>query len=488
MSVGMALAERWLAHRFNRPGHEIVDHCTYAFCSDGDLMEGISHEAAALAGHQKLGKLIWIWDDNHITIEGDTGPGHVHRPGQALRGIRLARRPRARRQRPRGHGPGPGGGQARDRAPHAHRAAHDHRLRQPEHGGHGRRPRRAAGPGRDRRHQEEPRLSVPGAVLGRPAGAEHWRACVRKGERLEEAWRARFGHLPRRVSRAGRGVRADAWPGSSPTAGTTSVPDLSTVEKADATRNWSGKVIQGLAGRIPNLVGGSADLAPSNKTDIEGADSLLPATPGGRIVHFGIREHAMGAVHERDGAPRRRSPIRRHVPDLLGLHAARPSAWRRSWAARDVRLHPRLHRPGRGRPDAPARRAARGAAGRCPTSWTSARQMPPRPPIAWRVAMERRDGSELPGALPTEGGGPRPRRRWRPRKDYAAVATSWPRPAETTLASSSSPAAASSVWPWRPGRRLEADGIPTRVVSLPSWFLFRAAERRPTDIACCRRR
>jgi transketolase len=71
-SVGMALAERWLAHRFNKPGHDIVDHFTYVFCSDGDLMEGVSHEAAELAGHQRLGKLIWIYDDNQISIEGDT--------------------------------------------------------------------------------------------------------------------------------------------------------------------------------------------------------------------------------------------------------------------------------------------------------------------------------------------------------------------------------------------------------------------------------
>ena len=71
-TVGMALAERWLAARYNRPGHQVVDHHTYALCSDGDLMEGISHEAAELAGHQKLGKLIWIFDDNRITIEGST--------------------------------------------------------------------------------------------------------------------------------------------------------------------------------------------------------------------------------------------------------------------------------------------------------------------------------------------------------------------------------------------------------------------------------
>ncbi|SUZ78592.1 uncharacterized protein METZ01_LOCUS31446, partial [marine metagenome] len=71
-SVGLALAERWLAKRYNRPGHEVVDHFIYALCSDGDMMEGVSHEAAAIAGHQKLGKLIWIFDDNRITIDGGT--------------------------------------------------------------------------------------------------------------------------------------------------------------------------------------------------------------------------------------------------------------------------------------------------------------------------------------------------------------------------------------------------------------------------------
>src|SRR6187431_2978101 len=71
-SVGMAMAERWLAHRFNRPGHTVVDHRTWVICSDGDLMEGIGHEAAELAGHHKLGKLVWLFDDNRITIEGDT--------------------------------------------------------------------------------------------------------------------------------------------------------------------------------------------------------------------------------------------------------------------------------------------------------------------------------------------------------------------------------------------------------------------------------
>ena len=97
-SVGMALAERWLADRFNKPGHDIVDHFTYVFCSDGDLMEGISHEAAELAGHQKLGKLIWIYDDNQISIEGDTDLASSTDQELRFQVLRMARAEGGRRQ------------------------------------------------------------------------------------------------------------------------------------------------------------------------------------------------------------------------------------------------------------------------------------------------------------------------------------------------------------------------------------------------------
>jgi transketolase len=163
MSVGMALTERWLAGRFNREGHQVVDHHTYALCSDGDLMEGVSHEAAALAGHQKLGKLIWIWDDNRITIEGGTELSlstdqakrfeaygwhvvSVH-DGNDLKAIDLAVEEAAG-----------------DRAPEPDCPAHHHRLRQPEQGGDQLGPRCAAGTRRDRSHQGEPRVSVTGAL------------------------------------------------------------------------------------------------------------------------------------------------------------------------------------------------------------------------------------------------------------------------------------------------------------------------------------
>ncbi|MCH7992277.1 MAG: transketolase, partial [Gemmatimonadetes bacterium] len=294
-SVGFALAERWLAHRFNRPRHEVVDHLTYAFCSDGDLMEGLSHEAAAIAGHQKLGKLIWIFDDNRITIEGSTdlststdqagrfaGYGwhvvHVH-DGNDLEAIDLAiTEARQETERPTliilrttiGYGsPGKAGSASAHGAPL----------------------------GADEVEATKKNLGYPSLEpFHVDEGARtHWAECVAKGERVQEAWEARFAtyqieheDLAAEYLRMMEGGLPDDWAAD--------IPDLAEADSADATRNWSGRVIQGLAARIPNLIGGSADLAGSNKTDIDGADSLLYETPGGRIVHYGIREHAMGSI------------------------------------------------------------------------------------------------------------------------------------------------------------------------------------------------
>ena len=294
-SVGFALAERWLAHRFNRPGHEVVDHFTYAFCSDGDLMEGVSHEAAALAGHQKLGKLIWVFDDNRITIEGDTDLStstdqakrfesygwhvvHVH-DGNDLEAIDLAlREARDTPERPTlvvlrttiAYGsPGKAGSASAHGAP----LGEDEVEATKENLDY---------PSTDPFHVEEEAL-------------DHWRACVAKGERMREAWEARFAtyrtqypELAQEYERMMSGGLPDGWADE--------IPDLASEGKPAATRAWSGKVIQGLAKGIPELVGGSADLGGSNKTDIAGAPSLLEQTPGGRVVHYGVREHAMGSV------------------------------------------------------------------------------------------------------------------------------------------------------------------------------------------------
>jgi transketolase len=295
MSVGMALAERWLASRFNRPNHEIVDHHTFALCSDGDLMEGISHEAAELAGHQKLGKLVWIWDDNRITIEGGTelafstdeerrfqgyGWHVVHVPdGNDLNAMDLALdEAKADTDRPTliilrttiAWGSPAKAGSA---------SAHGAPL------------------GQDEVDATKRNLGYPSLEpfhVDAPA-REHWTACLRKGARLEEAWRARFAMYRTEYPELAEELLS-ALAGDLPADWDEKVPDLSVVDKADATRNWSGKVLQGLAARVPNLVGGSADLGPSNKTDIVGADGVFAATPGGRTLHFGVREHGMGAV------------------------------------------------------------------------------------------------------------------------------------------------------------------------------------------------
>ena len=114
-AVGMAVAEAHLAAVFNRDGHAIIDHYTYFICSDGDLMEGISHEAASFAGHFRLGKLIGFYDDNRITIDGSHRPHVQRRRAQAVRGVRLARAARRRRERPRRARRGDRGGEGRDR-------------------------------------------------------------------------------------------------------------------------------------------------------------------------------------------------------------------------------------------------------------------------------------------------------------------------------------------------------------------------------------
>ncbi|MBT3327193.1 MAG: transketolase, partial [Gemmatimonadales bacterium] len=294
-SVGMALTERWLATRFNRPGHEIVDHFTYALCSDGDVMEGVSHEAAAIAGHQKLGKLMWIWDDNKITIEGGTDLSmstdhakrfesygwhvvHVH-DGNDLEAIDLAiTEAKNETERPSlvvlrtviAYGsPGKAGTSA-------------------SHG---------AALGEDEVKATKENLGYPSLEpFHVDDGAKaHWRTCVDKGERIQDTWNARFSAYAAEFP-ALAAEYLGAIAGELPTGWDDEVPDLSNVEKGDATRGWSGKVIQGVAAGLPNLIGGSADLGGSNKTDIAGAESLLPETPGGRVVHYGVREHAMGSI------------------------------------------------------------------------------------------------------------------------------------------------------------------------------------------------
>ena len=293
-TVGMALAERWLAHRYNRPGHEIVDHHTYALCSDGDLMEGISHEAAEIAGHQRLGKLIWIFDDNRITIEGSTdlatctdqarrfeGYGWhtlTVEDGTDLHAIDTAlAAARAETGRPSfivlsttiaEGSPNMAGSASTHGAPLGANEIAATKLN-------------IGYPSLEPFHVE-------------PAALRHWRERCAGGATTQAAWQRRFEDyradhpvLAADLERTAAGELPAGWEDS--------LPDLAHAP-ATATRNHSGKVLQAAAAAIPAMIGGSADLGGSNKTDIAGSGDHLADNPGGRIIHFGVREHAMGAI------------------------------------------------------------------------------------------------------------------------------------------------------------------------------------------------
>ena len=293
--VGMAIAEAHLAARFNRPGHEIVNHWTYGIASDGDLMEGISHEAASLAGHLGLGKLIYCYDDNHITIEGDTklafsedvaqrfgGYGwYVQRvaDGNDLSALDAAlRAAKAETTRPsliivRTHIAW-GSPNKQDTA-----AAHGSPLGADE----------IALTKQGYGWPADPPFLVPGEVRA------HFGRCVERGRELEAEWQRRVAAYRTdypELAAAWRAVLAGELPGRWESA----LPTFTSQDGSQATRVWSSRVLNALAPAVPELVGGAADLAPSTDTLIKGSGDLETGRYGARNMHFGIREHAMGGV------------------------------------------------------------------------------------------------------------------------------------------------------------------------------------------------
>jgi len=293
-AVGMAIAEAQLAAQFNRPGHEIVDHYTYFLASDGDLMEGISHEACSLAGHLKLGKLIGLYDDNHITIDGDTALAfsddtakrfeaygwHTQRVtdgndldalGNAIQAAkRVADKPSLIVIRTHiGWG-----------SPHKQDTAEAHGA-----------PLGAEEVKLTKQNLGWPSLEpfhVPEEALA------HWRRARERGGRLEAEWQKKWdayrhahADLASELNRRLAGTLPEGWDAALPSFGP---------KDAQATRAASGKVINALAPKLPELIGGSADLAGSNNTDIKGGASFSAEQRGGRNFHFGVREHGMGAI------------------------------------------------------------------------------------------------------------------------------------------------------------------------------------------------
>lgn len=293
--VGMAMAERWLATRFNKPGHEIIDHYVYAICSDGDLMEGVASEAASIAGFHKLGKLVYFYDDNNITIDGhadlafreDVGKRfeaydwHVQRVADvndldALR--RAVEAAKAEKSRPSliivksviAYG-----APNAQNTPEAHGSplgAEEIKLAKKNLGW----------------EWEEP-FYVPDEAL------QHFRQAVLRGEEAQREWQERWARYEKEYKQEAAELKlfmsgglADGWDDE--------LPQFAPEKGPQATRSSSSEVVQALAKKVPNLISGAADLYPSTNIYIKGGGDINGDNFTARNVHYGIREHGMGAV------------------------------------------------------------------------------------------------------------------------------------------------------------------------------------------------
>ncbi|MHB8529265.1 MAG: transketolase [Caulobacteraceae bacterium] len=297
-SVGMAIAQRWLAARFNRPGATLFDYNIYALCSDGDLMEGVASEAASIAGHLRLANLCWIYDDNEVTIEGHTELAFTEDVAERFRGYGWATRQvddandceafaravesfLSTTDRPTliivksviGYG-----------SPHKQgtHKAHSDPLGEEE----VKLTKESYGWPRDAQ------FLVPDGVKERLSAS-----LAGRGGKLRQAWEETLV----KYAEANAGLAEElrlAWRGELPSGWDADIPRFAADAKGMATREASGKTLNAIAPRLPWLLGGSADLAPSTKTmlEFEGAGSFEPRTWGGRNLHFGVREHVMGAI------------------------------------------------------------------------------------------------------------------------------------------------------------------------------------------------
>jgi len=471
IAVGMAMAERWLAERFNRPGFPIVDHYTYVLCSDGDLMEGISHEAASLAGHLRLGKLIALYDSNLVSLDGpteltfteDVAARFAAYGWQVLRvdGHQMAEvaealaEARAERNRPSliiartviGYGsPNKAGKHIVHGEP---LGVEEARLTRANLG-----------------WPLEPAFYVPEAVY------EHMHLALEVGDRRQREWAAlmaRYRTSYPELAALWEQMQTRALPADWEAL----LPPLAPDAQAKGTRVTSGQVLHALAPVVPALLGGSADLGGSNHTTLKGAAPLSGESFAGRNIYFGVREHAMAAVLNGMALhggiipyggtflvfsdymrPAIRLAALMHLQvvfvfthDSIGLGEDGPTHQPVEHLM-SLRLIPNLHvfRPA----DANEVR------------------------MAWRHALERRDG---PTALVlTRQNVPTLDRRQLAPAEGALRGGYILRDAEGAqallLASGSEVAVALEAADLLAGR-----GIPTRVVSLPCWELFEAQER-----------
>lgn len=295
-AVGMAMAEAHLAAVFNRKGHEIVDHNTYVFCGDGDLMEGASHEAASLAGHLGLGKLICVYDDNHISIEGNTALSysddvakrfeayhwHVQDVGDRANDLdALANaflNAQQEKERPsliivRSHIAF--GSPNRQDTKEAHGEPLGEEEIKNTKKGYG--------------WPENEKFFVPERVL------EQMHKAGVSGEMLEKEWDEKFDAYKKAFPEPAAEFEA-ALKGDLPDGWDDEIPNFDSADGSIATRAASGKVLNAVAGKVPWLMGGSADLSPSTKTLIMGSNYLSRGQYGNRNIAWGVREHGMCAA------------------------------------------------------------------------------------------------------------------------------------------------------------------------------------------------
>lgn len=293
-AVGFAMAEAHLAARYNRPDFPVVDHHTFVVCGDGDLMEGISNEAASLAGHLKLGKLICLYDSNDISIEGDTDLAFTENVARRFEALgwqmlmvedgqnvddifKAVEKAKSETQKPSlvivktliGCG-----------SPNKQGTAATH----------------GAPLGADEVAATKANLNWPGeeAFFVPAEVTAFWQQNTAQKQEYEDAWNLMFAEYKAQYpAEAAEFKRVMA--GKLPQGWENGLPEFETGAKL-ATRAASGKVINAVAKTLPELFGGSADLAPSNNTNIDGGGDFEALNYAGRNIHFGVREHAMGAI------------------------------------------------------------------------------------------------------------------------------------------------------------------------------------------------
>lgn len=294
--VGMAIAERWLAQHYNRPGFDIINHHTYAIVSDGDLQEGVASEAASLAGTLRLGKLIYLYDDNGISIEGDTSITFTENVGQRfqaygwqvigpIEGMDIEmvdsalRTARAENTRPSliicrtiiGYGSPHKAGTA---------AVHGEPLGEEE----VRLTKQCLG------WPYEKPFTIP------PQALAHLRQSQERGRLQQQEWQARLETYRQAYPNEARQLEED-WSGDLPAGWDRDLPGLfKTGDKPIATREASGRVMNGIGKKVHSFMGGSADLSPSTKTLLRDHGHYGFEEHDDRNTHFGVREHAMGAI------------------------------------------------------------------------------------------------------------------------------------------------------------------------------------------------